>query len=323
MDTIVSYLNNLFANLPKSERVLALKAQMQASMEDKYLALKAEGRSENEAIGSVISEFGNIDELMTELGLAAAPQTSSLRPFSLQDARNYLAAARQTAILIGIGVFLCLLGAASLIWIGQLVDNGQLGRQLGESGRGALAMIPFFILIAAGVSLFVYSGMKLDRYKFLETGEFELAPAAKIELERQREAFQPSFGLGIMIGVSLCILSPLSLFLFSLFGEKQTGFGVPVLLVIVGIAVFFFIYFGAIKDAFNKLLKLEEYANKNKQETDKVIGIVAATVWPLAAATYLLLGFTRGMWGTAWIIFPILGIVFGVFSAIYTGIKKS
>ena len=126
-----------------------------------------------------------------------------------------------------------------------------------------------------------------------------------------------------MLGVRLCILSPLSLFLFSLFGEKQTGFGVPVLLVTVGIAVFFFIYFGAIKDAFNKLLKLEEYANKNKQETDKVIGIVAATVWPLAAATYLLLGFTRGMWGTAWIIFPILGIVFGVFSAIYTGIKKS
>lgn len=322
MDTIISYLNNLFANLPKTERVLALKDQLQSSMEDKYLALKAKGRSENEAIGSVISEFGNIDELMTELGLAPTPQPSPLKPFSLSDARTFLAVTRQTAILIGIGVFLCLLGAASLILIGQLVDQGQLGQNLGESGRGALAMIPFFILIATGVSLFVYSGMKLDPYKFLETGEFELAPAATSELERQRESFQPSFGLGIMIGVSLCILSPLALFLFSLFGEERMGFGVPVLLVIVGVAVFFFIYFGTIKEAYNKLLKLEEYANKNKKETDKVIGIVAATVWPLATATYLLLGFTQGMWGTAWIIFPILGIVFGVFSAIYTGIKK-
>ncbi len=322
MDTIISYLNNLFANLPKSERVLALKAQMQASMEDKYLALKAEGRSENEAIGTVIAEFGNIDELMAELGLAAAPETVAQRSLGLQDAKSYLAVARQAATLIGIGVFLCLLGAASLIWIGQLVDNGQLGQQLSESGRGALAMIPFFILIAAGVSLFVFSGMKLDPYKFLETGEFELAPGAKGELERQREAFQPAFGLGIMIGISLCILSPLSLFIFSLLGKERTGFGVPVLLVIVGIAVFFFIYFGTIKDAFNKLLKLEDYANKNKKETDKVIGIVAATVWPLAAAAYLLLGFTRGMWGTAWIIFPVLGLVFGVFAAVYTGIRK-
>ena len=38
-------------------------------MEDKYNELKSEGKSENEAIGIVISEFGNIDELINELDI--------------------------------------------------------------------------------------------------------------------------------------------------------------------------------------------------------------------------------------------------------------
>ena len=38
-------------------------------MEDKYVELKAEGKSENEAIGIVISEFGNMEELIRELGI--------------------------------------------------------------------------------------------------------------------------------------------------------------------------------------------------------------------------------------------------------------
>ena len=42
---------------------------MLRTMEDKYEELKMEGKSENEAIGIVISEFGNIDELIDELGL--------------------------------------------------------------------------------------------------------------------------------------------------------------------------------------------------------------------------------------------------------------
>jgi hypothetical protein len=149
--------------------------------------------------------------------------------------------------------------------------------------------------------------------------EFELAPAAKIELERQREAFSLLLPRHYdRVASASSRPSPCSILTV---WRKTDGFWRPISWS-PSYCCFLLIYFVPSR-SFNKLLKLEEYANKNKQETDKVIGIVAATIWPLAAATYLLLGFTRGMWGTAWIIFPILGIVFGVFSAIYTGIKKS
>ena len=69
MDTIRNYIENLFAGLPNRQDVLKAKEELLAMMEDKYSELKAEGKSENEAVGVVISEFGNIDELCKELGL--------------------------------------------------------------------------------------------------------------------------------------------------------------------------------------------------------------------------------------------------------------
>ena len=43
------------------------KAELMEMMEDKYEELMQEGMSEKEAVGTVISEFGNLDELAEEL----------------------------------------------------------------------------------------------------------------------------------------------------------------------------------------------------------------------------------------------------------------
>lgn len=69
METIKTYINNLFANLPNKNYVRKAKEELLAMMEDKYNEEKAVGKSENEAVGVVISEFGNIDELCKELGI--------------------------------------------------------------------------------------------------------------------------------------------------------------------------------------------------------------------------------------------------------------
>lgn len=63
MDTIKSYLETMFANLPATAEVLKAKDELWGMMEDKYNELISEGKSENEAVGTVISEFGNLDEL--------------------------------------------------------------------------------------------------------------------------------------------------------------------------------------------------------------------------------------------------------------------
>lgn len=68
MDVILSYLDNMFLTMPKTQEVQRAKEELLSMMEDKYNELIAEGKKENEAIGIVISEFGDISELMEELG---------------------------------------------------------------------------------------------------------------------------------------------------------------------------------------------------------------------------------------------------------------
>ena len=68
MDVILSYLDNMFLSMPKTPEVQRAKEELLSMMEDKYNELIAEGKKENEAIGIVISEFGDISELMEELG---------------------------------------------------------------------------------------------------------------------------------------------------------------------------------------------------------------------------------------------------------------
>ena len=68
METTISYLNNLFANLPNTARVKRIKNELAVSMEEKYQELKRQGKSEMKRLVQDF-EFGNINELIDELGL--------------------------------------------------------------------------------------------------------------------------------------------------------------------------------------------------------------------------------------------------------------
>ena len=61
METIRNYLDAMFANMPNTPEVKKAKAELLTMMEDKYNELIAEGETENSAVGTVISEFGNLD----------------------------------------------------------------------------------------------------------------------------------------------------------------------------------------------------------------------------------------------------------------------
>ena len=69
MDAIKNYLETMFLNLPNTPEVQKAKYELGQMMEDKYRELIADGKTENEAIGTVIAEFGNLDELAEDLGI--------------------------------------------------------------------------------------------------------------------------------------------------------------------------------------------------------------------------------------------------------------
>ena len=77
METIKSYLETMFANMPNTPEVLRAKQELWGMMEDKYNELISEGLSENEAVGTVISEFGNLDELSETLEMVFVMSSGS------------------------------------------------------------------------------------------------------------------------------------------------------------------------------------------------------------------------------------------------------
>ena len=71
MNVIIAYLETMFSPYPQTPRLLEAKSELQAMMEDAYNGLIASGSSHNEAVGQVITDFGNLDELAPVLGISA------------------------------------------------------------------------------------------------------------------------------------------------------------------------------------------------------------------------------------------------------------
>ncbi|UQZ37516.1 hypothetical protein C2I18_13525 [Paenibacillus sp. PK3_47] len=317
MDTIMGYLNNMFASLPRTEQTYKLKEDLLSGMEDKYYELKKEGRSENEAVGIVISEFGNIDELIAELGLEQAREEEfNLPVLSDEEVTGYMAAKKRSGLLIGLGVMFCIVGVSLLILISTLVEEGVLSSFVSYDAGNILGLIALFILLVPAIGMFIYSGMKMDKYKYLENG-FHLPYHLKTMVGHRQSAFSATYNLSLILGVCLCVLSPVPVFITSVFGDLASTYGVIMLLGIVSVAVFLFIYYGSIRDSFAKLLEDSRKIKADKEE-DRVIGAVAAFIWPLATVIFLISGFVYGQWHINWVVFPVTALLFGMFSAVYS-----
>ena len=78
-------------------------------MEDKYNELIADGKSDNEAVGTVIAEFGNLDEISEDLGIGSfvkSKSQDSLKTLILlmEEAKSYLHDSSKYAYRLALGV---------------------------------------------------------------------------------------------------------------------------------------------------------------------------------------------------------------------------
>lgn len=325
MNAIRSYIENVFASLPRTSEVLQAKADMLANMEEKYQELKESGKSENEAVGQVIAEFGNIDELLTELRIS--PETTTTTPknvhqVSQQEAEDWIKAKKRSGLLTAIGVFLILFGVASLIYLTTALHSFDwIPVSFNGDVNPAFGITFMFLMIAVAVGLFIYSGVQLEKFAFYKS-DFELKGLLKQRIQERKNRFMPYYTVSLVLGVVLCILAPLVIILPVLLIEvsiKVTSF-IVLMLLLIGSAVFLFTYFGSVKDAYDRLLKIGEY---EWEHNNKSLSAVSSAIWPLAVIAFFIIGFGHGGWVYAWIVFPVTGLLFTAISGIIKAIKES
>lgn len=315
MDTIRNYLDNMFAGLPKTRDVLKAKEELLGMMEDKYRELKDSGKTENEAVGIVISEFGNLEELAEALGIKSVlEQKSELPLISFEMAKNYMEDAREAAPKIAAGVFLCIMSPVLLIALLGLAEAEIIGMK--EEYATVIGLTVLILMVAAGVSFFLrYSG-RLDKYNDLKEMPFRLDYQAELMVRDAKRQDEPAYKAALNISVVAYILSALPIIISALLIEAEwvTILSVSLAITIVALATYNIVKNSGPCEACRVLLQEEDYSAAKK--TNKVYKAVSSLYWMLATALYLGYSFITGKWGVSWIIWPIAGVLYGAIQAI-------
>lgn len=325
METIQTYLNNMFEHLPQTPEVLQAKEELYNMMEDKYNELKKEGKTENEAIGIVISEFGNLEEVAEELeinqymkkGVSLEKNVNTdttARVINLQEAKAFIDITVKSSFKIAIGVLLCICSPIYII-LASMVDSGKNDIFM---FWGILLLL---IMICIGVSLFITSSINLDKYEFMKKEVFQIDTATTSYVKNEKNRFNPIFARSIAIGVGLCILSVVPPIGGSMIIDRYSGnsygsiIGAALLLIIVAIGVFFFITSGMRKEAYEILLQEKEYLPEIKKR-NSTLDKISPIYWTFITAIYLAWSFITFDWGRSWIIWPVAGVLYAGISSI-------
>ncbi len=340
METIYNYLDVMFASVEKTEQIEKIKADLAANMEDKYRELKAAGKSENEAIGTVIAEFGNVEELLKELGaVKQADETHEaqrsaraeeadyedengicksgvrLKKVTEREVDDYMEEKQHMLGKTAIGVFIIIMGTVAMILLAHLLPKIIVHPSAEEMGN-VIPIVVLLICVAAAVGIFITSGLRFSKYEYMEKGVW-VEESARSRLMKEMEADLPKSTLALTSGVMLCILGVAVFLIMGAAmpaGDDGGVYGLCILLVMVAVAVVLFIKIVAKRDIYTMLLGIEGYAPERAKE-NKIIGIVASVVWPLTTAVFLVWGLAFNGWYISWIVFPVVGICFGAFAA--------
>lgn len=233
---------------------------------------------------------------------------TSLRRVTMEEANEFLAAQERASGRIALGVLLCILSPVCLISLGAMAEFS--AGAISETLAAAAGIVVLLAMVAVAVALFIMSGMAVEKWNFLEEEAFETEYGVSGMVHEKQKAMKPGYVRSIVVGVVMCILSPVPLILSSLSGNGALqAHMVSLLLAIVAVAVVFFIRACMPWEALQKLLQEGEYtaAEKEKAPMREAIGGV---YWMIALAIYLIWSFTSGEWGMTWVVWPAAGVLF-------------
>lgn len=313
MEILKNYLETMFVSLPNTREVLKAKQELLQMMEDKYNELKAEGHPENEAVSTVLAEFGNLDEVAESLGIKEVVKKAPVdkRMVSKDEAVEYINSRNKAAVSIAVGVGLCILSVCGFIFFGSMI--------------GTLFM---FTSIGVGVGLMIFTGVEHSRYDYMEKISCAVDFSTIDYIDKEREKYRPLKALLISIGVFLLVFFiPME----GIIDYFNFSFGGAAFFTCVALGVGFLIYANVKDAAYERLLKLNDsktiggnytdYQKKNSNLT-KTGQAVLAVYWPTVLCIYLCVSFLFGHWSLTWLIW-IAAIVFkNLFEVIFTEEKN-
>lgn len=339
MDSIRNYLENMFLNLPSTPQVLHAKNELLQMMEDKYTELKAEGKTENEAVGTVISEFGNLEELAEELGieqlLNEQEEEIECKKIGIDTVKEYLRDQRRFSFGIAGGTGISILAIAAVAFTDAIEASALML-------AGGLTVL--FVLWAVAAGICVYSGVSIRKWNYLNRERCVLDFESKAYVAERKNGYATNHAILLTIGVVLCVVSIIPAAILDELDVTAanigffnsvidfSNFGGAIFLVVVAIGVFMIVFTSIMNSKFIFLLSLngkrdaqqviqqeqmstqQEHPAEGGQWNNPAMEAIMSVYWPTVTSIYLIWSFLSFDWWISWIIWPIASIVHAILS---------
>ena len=243
------------------------------------------------------------------------------RKVTLDDANEYMNLRRVASTRIAAGVAACIFSPVVLILLGGYADSHVL--RISENMAAGFGVAILLILVACAVMMFITSGSSLKKYEYIENDLLDLEYGVAGIAATKKENYEHTHKVSVALGVGLCILSVVPLFIAVAIVDIDSVIVtmVGLLLTIVAAGVFLIVKTVIIQETYDQLLEEGDYTEEKKMEAKKNNNLSSA-YWCIALAIYLLWSFLSGDWHITWIVWPVAGVLFGAVCAIANMIRK-
>ncbi len=233
---------------------------------------------------------------------------SGVKRVTLAEANEFIDWRRSAAVRIAVAVFLCIASVIPLLLLAAASEANMLG--MTAEFAGAVGMVIFLVTVTVAVVIFVYCGFRNAPYAYLDKEVFETEYGVKGMVREKQKAYRNAYVRSNMIGVGICVLSPVALFVGAFSGDEFfTVLMLTVTLLAVGVGVIFFITAGVRWASMQKLLREGDFSDREKKRSG-LKESVGTIYWLLAVAIYLGWSFATDNWTISWIVWPIAGVLF-------------
>ncbi len=241
---------------------------------------------------------------------------SSIRRVSVEEADKYIEQRKWASCRIAAATFLCILAPITLLILGAASEVPSMG--ISEKFAAAVGIAVLLVIVSIAVAIYIYCGFRNSPYSFLEGSEpFELEYGVEDMIREKQKAYRNTYAKSNISAACISVLSPIPLIVGALSGNDfLTVVMLTLTMAVAGIGVFIFIVAGVRWASIQKLLKEGEYTLKEKKKSN-IKETVGAVYWLIITAVFLLWGFLANGWNIGWVVFPVGGVVFAAFMAIF------
>lgn len=254
---------------------------------------------------------------------AGAQPEAPERSVNMEEANEFLRVKAVNARCVALGVLLCVLSPVCLILLGGAQSYGLLG--LSEAQTTGLGLAVLLLMVGGAVALFVTSAVRVSPYAWLEEESVDTLYGVDGMVKERREQYRPRFTLQLTLGIVLCVLSAVPIFLSVMLYGEQEGFAhvlsLALTLALVAVGVWPIVRSSMVWGAFQQLLEEGDYTRASKENKRKLAPF-NGVYWGLVTAGYLAWSFLSGGWNRTWIVWPVAGVAYGAIFGILKLVRK-